>query len=311
MNHDLRNQSYLEQTLAGSPLRRPLIGVPTGREKSQRFFGLPLYIMNQSYLRALEMLGALPVMIPLQMTEATLRGIFERLDGLLLPGGEDVDPANYGAERHAQLGATDKERDRTELLLTHWALETGMPVLGVCRGAQVLNVACGGSLYQDIHSERPDLHKHDYFPPKFERFRIAHQVAVEPDSLLAQALGSVHEVNSMHHQGIARLGRGLRAVASAEDGLIEALELPMLPFVLGVQWHPEELAKTDQLSTSLFYSFVRAAAGDWRSAVPTGWQQQFTLLCANGRSPGLPNPVTVVANGVDPSAVDDAVRDCL
>ena len=97
MNQELRNRPYLEETLAGAPLRRPLIGVPTGREKSQRFFGLPLYIMNQSYLRALENLGALPVMIPLQMTEATLRGIFERLDGLLLPGGEDVDPGNYGA----------------------------------------------------------------------------------------------------------------------------------------------------------------------------------------------------------------------
>ena len=108
MNRDLRNRRYLVENPADAPVIRPLIGVPTGREKSQRFFGLPLYIMNQSYLRALENLGALPVMIPLQMTEATLHGIFDRLDGLLLPGGEDVDPANYGAERHAQLGPTDK-----------------------------------------------------------------------------------------------------------------------------------------------------------------------------------------------------------
>lgn len=314
MNRDLRNRRYLEELPADAPLRRPLIGVPTGREKSQRFFGLPLYIMNQSYLRALENLGALPVMIPLQMTEATLHGIFQRLDGLLLPGGEDVDPANYGANRHAQLGPTDKERDRTELLLTRWALEAGMPVLGVCRGAQVLNVVCGGTLYQDIHSERPDLDKHDYFPPKFERFRIAHQVSVETDSLLAKSLGNVHEVNSMHHQGIARVGRGLRAVASAEDGLVEALEMPTLPFVLGVQWHPEELAKTDQLSTSLFYNFVRAAAGEWRQAVPEGWSRQFAHICPNGNGtvesatamgyapPATLQPTTLAA---------DAVRDCL
>ncbi|MEZ4608754.1 MAG: gamma-glutamyl-gamma-aminobutyrate hydrolase family protein [Caldilineaceae bacterium] len=165
-------------------------------------------------------------------------------------------------------------------------------------------------LYQDIHSERPDLEKHDYFPPKFERFRIAHQVAVEADSLLARALGRAHEVNSMHHQGIAQVGRGLRAVARAEDGLVEALEMPMLPYVLGVQWHPEELAKTDQLSTSLFYSFVRAAAGDWRRAVPDGWSRQFAHLCLNGRAPAdaaTPHGV----NGHTPAPAADAVRDCL
>jgi putative glutamine amidotransferase len=256
-------------------IRRPLIGVPTGREKSQRFFGLPLYIMNQTYVRVLEKLGALPVLIPLQMSEETLQGIFGRLDGLMLPGGEDVDPAAYGAERHPQLGPTDKERDRTELLLTQWALAAGMPLLGVCRGAQVMNVACGGTLYQDLHSERPDFQKHDYFPPKFERFRISHGIRVEEESRLAHAVGTLHEVNSMHHQGIAALGRGLRAVAVAEDGLTEAVEMPGLPFVVGVQWHPEELAKTDPHSGSIFYDFVATAARAWRQEVPVDWSQQW------------------------------------
>lgn len=154
-----------------------------------------------------------------------------------------------------------------------------MPVLGVCRGVQMINVTCGGTLYQDLHSQRPDLTKHDYFPPSFERYRITHQVAIEPDSRLAQALGTVHEVNSMHHQGIAQLGGGLRVVARAEDGLPEALELPLLPFVVGVQWHPEELAKTDQHSSSLFYEFVTAAASDWRDQTPTGWRDHFQQLC--------------------------------
>ena len=278
MNQELRDQHYLEKNGEQPTLRRPLIGVPTGREKSQRFFGLPLYIMNQTYVRTLENLGALPVLLPLQMSEATLRGIFERLDGLLLPGGEDVDPSFYGAERHPQLGPTDKERDRTELLLTEWALATGMPLLGVCRGIQVMNVVCGGTLYQDLHSQRPDLDKHDYFPPTYERFRIVHRIDVEPDSVLARALGAVHEVNSMHHQGIAELGAGLRPVARAEDDLVEAVEVPHLPFALGVQWHPEELARTDDHSTSLFYEFVRAAAGEWRSLVPEGWGHHFSSL---------------------------------
>ena len=95
---------------------------------------------------------------------------------------------------------------------------------------------------------------------------------------MARSLGKTHEVNSMHHQGIAKVGRGLRPVAVAEDGLIEALEVPQLPFFVGVQWHPEELAKTDQMSSSLFYSFVRAAAGDWRSAVPADWPAQLRQM---------------------------------
>lgn len=275
MNRDLRDQPYLE-AIAGIPVkRRPLIGVPTGREKSQRFFGLPLYIMNQTYVRTLENLGALPVLIPLQMSDATLRGIFERLDGLLLPGGEDIDPYAYGEERHAQLGSTDKERDRTEMLLARWALEEGMPILGVCRGVQVINVVCGGSLYQDLTSQLPELAKHDYFPPSFERFRISHQIAIEPDSRLARSLGAVHEVNSMHHQGIARLGEGLRVVGISEDGLAEALEMAELPFAVGVQWHPEELAKTDQHSAGLFFDFVSVASSEWRQAVPSGWSERF------------------------------------
>jgi len=241
--------------------------------------------MNQTYIRVLENLGALPVMIPLQMSEATLRGTFERLDGLFLPGGEDVDPTHYGAEVHPQLGATDKERDRTELLLTRWALEAGMPFLGICRGVQILNVVCGGTLIQDLHTECATLDKHDYTPPSFERFRISHQVTVEPDSRLANALGTAHEVNSMHHQGIDRVGATLRVVARAEDGLPEALEVPVLPYVVGVQWHPEELATTDTHSGKLFYDFIAAASDDWRHKVPANWATQFGELCAAGKEP--------------------------
>jgi len=280
MNRDLRNQAHLEVTDGVPITHRPLIGVTMGREKSQRFFGLNLFIMNQTYVRTLEQLGALPVMLPLHMTEATLRSIFERLDGLFLPGGEDIDPANYGAARHELLGATDKERDRTELLVTRWAVECGMPVLGVCRGMQMINVACGGSLTQDLHSERPELIKHDYFPPSFERFRISHAIDIAADSQLAHAMGRVHEVNSMHHQGIDRIGYGLRVVARAEDGLPEALESWTLPYVLGVQWHPEELARTDQMSANLFYDFVKAAAGPWRNQAPAQWSAQFRAGCA-------------------------------
>ena len=320
MNRDLRNQQHLIEQADQAIVKRPLIGVTMGREKSQRFFGLSLFIMNQTYVRTLENLGALPVMIPLNMSDATLRGTFERLDGLFLPGGEDIDPSNYGEDRHPLLGATDHERDRTELLLTSWALQAGMPVLGVCRGVQKINVACGGTLTQDLHSVRPDLEKHDYFPPSFERYRISHAIAIEPDSHLARAMGQVHEVNSMHHQGIEEVGYGLRVVARADDGLPEALEAPHLPFVVGVQWHPEELSKTDQMSANLFFNFVRAAAGDWRSAVSPEWGAHFAQVCMaqrperreNGsRMNGRTNGETVTgetanggtANGAGPDSV--------
>ena len=141
--------------------------------------------------------------------------------------------------------------------------------------------------------DSPDLDKHDYFPPSYERYRISHRVDVEPDSRLAQAMGHKHEVNSMHHQGIHRVGFGLRVVARAEDGLPEALEAPALPFAVGVQWHPEELAKTDQMSTNLFYNFVQAAAGDWREQVPSGWGEQF----AHGCSVLGPNGAGYATNG--------------
>lgn len=305
MNRDLKNQYHLVEQAGQVLARRPLIGVTMGREKSQRFFGLALYIMNQTYVRTLENLGALPILIPLNMTEATLRGTFERLDGLFLPGGEDIDPSYYGEGRHQLLGATDKERDRTELLLTRWALEEGMPVLGVCRGVQMINVACGGTLSQDLHTDNPDLAKHDYFPPTFERYRISHRIDIEADSRLAHAMGQVHEVNSMHHQGIDRVGFGLRVVARADDGLPEALEVPELPFVVGVQWHPEELAKTDQMSANLVYDFVAAAASDWRNQVPGEWKSTFQQVCGVTipgleESAALPAPPVAPTNGHGP-----------
>ena len=139
-----------------------------------------------------------------------------------------------------------------------------MPFLGVCRGIQVLNVACGGSLYQDLPSEAPTFEKHDYMPPNFDRFHLSHQVQIETDSLLACALGERHAVNSMHHQGVAKLGQALRVVARAADGLPEAIEAPGLPFVVAVQWHPEEMATRDHNSSGLFYNFVYAAADGWR-----------------------------------------------
>jgi putative glutamine amidotransferase len=236
----------------------PLIGMPSDRDKSQRYYGLPVYIQNQTYLRALAAAGAAPVTIPLQLDEETLRVIFDRLDGIFLPGGEDLDPLTYGEEQHELLGAVDAERDRTELLLARLALETGKPLLAVCRGMQLLNVVSGGSLFQDIRALRKGSEQHDYFPPQFERIRISHTVTIDLDSPLGSIFGSETAVNSMHHQAVKALGQGCRPIAWAPDGVVEALQVIDHPFAVGVQWHPEELATQQgfQANHRLFEAFV-------------------------------------------------------
>jgi putative glutamine amidotransferase len=237
---------------------QPLIGMPSARDKSQRYYGLPVYIQNQTYLRALAAAGAAPVTIPLQLEEETLRVIFDRLDGIFLPGGEDLDPHTYGEDQHELLGAVDSERDRTELVLARLALETGKPLLAVCRGMQLLNVVSGGSLFQDIRALRQGSEQHDYFPPQFERIRISHPVTIDPESPLGSIFGLETAVNSMHHQAVKTLGQGCRPIAWAPDGVVEGLQVVGHPFAVGVQWHPEELAtqQDHQANFRLFEAFV-------------------------------------------------------
>lgn len=235
-----------------------MIGMPCARDKSQRYYGLPIFIQNTTYLNAVTDAGGAPVIIPLQLSEEMLRVIYEMLDGVFLPGGEDLDPALYGEERHEFLGAVDGERDRTEMLLARWALADGKPLLAICRGMQMLNVASGGSLYQDIRAQRDGSEKHDYFPPAFERVRISHDIDIQPESRLGRIFGQRSTVNSMHHQALKSLGQQCQPIAWAPDGVVEAVEVAGHPFALGVQWHPEELAthQQDAGSQRLFADFV-------------------------------------------------------
>jgi putative glutamine amidotransferase len=245
--------------------RRPVIGIAT-----QSLEAIPgklpaCWVMGQRYVRALAASGATPWLIPLlPEDEATLRAIYDHLDGLFLTGGADIEPARYGEERHERCDRGDGARDWTELTLIRWALADRLPILGVCRGIQALNVACGGSLYQDVHDQCPRAIKHDYFPSPatgFTRDFLAHSVRIQPGSRLRELLGTEQTaVNSMHHQGIKRLAPGLAATAFAPDGLIEGVERPDLPFVVGVQWHPEELVETQAPMRRLFVGFVAAAA---------------------------------------------------
>lgn len=245
--------------------RRPLIGVTT--QTLQAIEGIPAelpssWVMSQRYARALVAAGGAPVLVPLLADNiATLRDIYDRLDGVLVPGGVDMDPATYRESRHELLGRVDPARDATEVTLTRWALDDEKPFLGLCRGLQVLSVALGGTLWQDITQERPDSAKHDYFPTGgFSRNHLAHNVEVTGNSRLGDALGAgTIAVNSMHHQGIRDLGAGLIPTAVASDGLIEGAELAGRGFAVGVQWHPEMFTSGEPSVGRLFEDFVAAA----------------------------------------------------
>ena len=223
--------------------------------------------MSQRYIRALSSVGALPWMIPLIGDEPeTIRGIYDELDGIFLPGGADIDPANYGEERHAQCDKGDPARDEVELMLVRWALADRKPVLGVCRGLQVVNLAAGGTLYQDLSEQMHGSIKHDYFPfgGRYSRDYLAHEVEVAGNTKLAEIFGAGSlRVNSMHHQGIRRLGEQLRASAVAPDGLVEGIESADNSYLVAVQWHPEVLAENCPRTRRLFESFVEAST-DYR-----------------------------------------------
>jgi putative glutamine amidotransferase len=244
---------------------RPVIGVPT--QTLQAIDGIPAslphsWVMNDRYLHALAAVGGVPFMVPLlDSDDETLRAIYDRLDGLFLAGGVDMLPSSYGARAHELTGRTDEPRDRVELLLTRWAMAEGKPVLGVCRGMQVINVAAGGTLVQDTSALRPGAIKHDYYPTAgYARDYRAHEATLQPGSHLERIFGSATlHVNSMHHQGVAELGKGLVPVAHAPDGLIEGLESVGNSFVVGVQWHPESLFDSDTGTRELFAAFIVAA----------------------------------------------------
>ena len=254
-----------------SSIYRPVIGLTT--QTLHSIDGIPpalpaSWVMNQRYFIAATMAGAVPWMIPLFDDDlATLREIYERLDGLLIPGGVDINPAEYGEAVTPQCGNLDPARDRVELQLARWAMDDGKPVFGLCRGLQVINVASGGTLWQDLASQNADFHKHDFFPTAgFERDHIAHEVDVVPGTRLARLLESTRVgVNSMHHQGIKQLGRDLVVSATADDGLVEAIEGTGDVFLVGVQWHPEVFEMSDPHTRHLFGGFIRAAV-DWSTA---------------------------------------------
>jgi putative glutamine amidotransferase len=223
--------------------------------------------LNEPYIVAIQEAGGIPLVVTPAHSGPALRSLFDLLDGLVLTGGEDVSPERYGEEVLHPSVECVPERDALEFQLLEWARADDLPVLAICRGVQVLNVALGGTLYQDLPADRPADLVHDQALGETPRPRTEphHRVTVDSGSCLADVLGlEAVEVNSMHHQGIKGLAPPLVPVAHAPDGLVEGVELADVTrwsFLVGVQWHPEELARGgDARSRRLFERFVAAAA---------------------------------------------------
>ncbi len=233
----------------------PVIGVSSFRDAIGR---RPIQATTQTYLNAVLKAGGIPVLIPAGLPSDTLRQIVGGLQGFLMTGGPDINPVVYGGKLHPNVKGIDQVRDQTDIELVKLACELKKPVLGICRGCQIINVAFGGALYTELKGQHPNALHHTCYPG-LPYDLLSHSARLEKGSRLAQISGSEEiQVNSLHHQGIRILGSGLMPVAYAPDGLVEGVEIPDHPFGIGVQWHPELLPEHAP-SQALFKALIAAA----------------------------------------------------
>lgn len=225
---------------------KPVIAIPlAGRDPFRNY-------MNSKYVQSLNRAGAKVLWIELADPEIIPKML--QCDGLLLPGGGDVDPKYYGQAISEKCGKPFPLRDEVEMKMLEAFLPTRKPILGICRGEQVMNIYCGGTLYQDIKGMQKRSHSNNPF-----RWKGIHQVTLTESSKLHDILGvSRFEVNSMHHQAVDTIGNGLIVSAMSEDGFVEAIEMPSHPFFLGIQWHPEHMSKRTKRQRQIFSAFVEA-----------------------------------------------------
>ena len=244
-------------------MAHPLIAL-TGTTCVHPKYEMEMAALGQRYLDAILHAGGTPLILPPTLPPEEAPALLRRVDGVLLTGGGDIAPERYGGQPHPKVYGVLPQRDALELALAREALAQGKPLFGICRGIQVLNVALGGTLYEDLAEQSPHSlpHRRD---PRTERTLLAHEVEVAPNSRLAAIVGASRlAVNSLHHQGIRNLAPGLQATAHAPDGLVEAVEAPHHPFALAVQWHPEWLYDTEPRMAALFHAFVAACQGAHR-----------------------------------------------
>jgi putative glutamine amidotransferase len=241
-------------------MTRPVVGITC-----HAFAGsIPRSALVQMYVDALDGAGGASIGIPLGLSLESLERVYSVLDGILLPGGDDVGPERYGHGRHPNLGAVDANRDELEITVASWALRDDKPVLGICRGIQVLAVAAGGTLYQDLQSEWSGARAHDV--REFGTEFLSHSISVQAGTILYRAMGRASvAVNSLHHQAVRDVPSGFIVSARSDDGVVEGIEMPEQRFMVGVQCHPERIWDTTAPEFKrLFESFVEAAESDSR-----------------------------------------------
>ena len=227
---------------------KPIIGVISCGTADQRQF------MPQTYLRAVERAEGIPIILPCTSNEDAYTYYGRQCDGFLFCGGDDVTPLLFGEELMTDRGRTDLLTDRFHLSLMKYVLPLKLPILAVCRGMQILNITLGGTIYQDISMRWPASLNHMQLSLK--RSDPSHEITVQKNSILYNIIGEHEMVNSFHHQCIRELGKNLKTSATASDGIIEAIESDTLPFVIGVQWHPECMTESSASMQELFLTFI-------------------------------------------------------
>lgn len=243
-------------------LVRPLIGITCGEVRNKDEAWSPVvYGQSRTYVDSVLAAGGIPLLLPLTDDQAVLEDICDRLDGILLAGGNDLDPHLYGQQPMPGEHDYSDLRDATEQIVLRYVLTQQKPILGICRGMQLLNVHLGGNLYQDIATALPESIDHNASTKLRSLVDLGHVLRIEPHSQLAAHIG-VEPIgaNAHHHQAIKELGEGVAAVAWASDGIIEAIELPQYPYAIAIQAHPESLTGVEPRWQGLFTSFIVASA---------------------------------------------------
>jgi putative glutamine amidotransferase len=235
---------------------QPFIGITAGKDRSDT--GIQKICLIDKYSYAISASGGIPFVIPPDISIHSIDTIINRVDGIMITGGGDIETRRFNGQDHPRVYGVDVNRDNVEIGLVHAAESTGKPLLGICRGIQVINIALGGDLFTDIQDQKINSLKHDWFPD-YPRNRLSHSVEIKSGSLLNKILDiSITDVNSLHHQAIRNLSKKLSATSIAPDGIIEAVEYEEHPFFLGVQWHPEWLFDFET-TKKLFKAFIQAA----------------------------------------------------
>lgn len=248
---------FLIEDLLEYPLK-PIIGISAGR--SLRNDQISQISLIENYVLSVKKAGGIPLILPTNLSQTDISQIASKFDGFLLTGGGDIDTSRYNGINHPKVSNVDPERDELEINIVKLTFEQKIPLLGICRGIQVINVALNGTLISDISSQFATTIRHDLFPGIARDFE-AHSIEITKGSRLERIFaGNSLNVNSLHHQGIKLLGNGLKATAFAPDGMIEAVEAENHPFFIGVQWHPEWMQNSPVMN-KLFEEFVNSTGG--------------------------------------------------